>query len=76
MEEGSRRGADLVGSWVYVQLKGDLPLKGPARLPVDEPDGGAEGVAPHVLQGRREEELGGVAVVFFRLWLCRFLLQA
>lgn len=56
------------------ELKGDLTLKRPARLLVDELDRRAQVLPADVSQRGREKELRGVAVVLLRLGLGQLLL--
>ena len=56
------------------ELKGDLTLKRPARLLVDELDRRAQVLPADVSQRGREQELRGVAVVLLRLGLGQLLL--
>jgi hypothetical protein len=74
MKEGCGRRPDLVGPGVDFELKGDLTLKRPAGLLVDELDRRAQVLPADVLQRGREQELRGVAVVLLRLGLGQLLL--
>jgi hypothetical protein len=74
MKKGCGRRPDLVRSGVDFELKGNLTLKRPACLLVDELDRRAQVLTADVSQRGREEELRGVAVVLLRLGLGQLLL--